>query len=806
MVFRFDIATASSADSARWKPGTWDWDRFVKRCKAVHRTHETVKEYAAMNRTQQSKIKDIGGFFGGLLSGVKRSRESVIHRQLICLDADYADPQLWADWQMIYGHSAVIYSTHKHTPEQPRYRLCIPVDRPLDSNEYEPVARRIAETLGIEQFDVTTYAIERLMFWPSASADGAFFAADLDTDLLRVDEVLASYRDWRDVSQWPIGSRETTAVLRDLKKQQDPLEKEGIVGAFCRTYTMTECLTQILPDYYEPCDVEDRYTYRNGTTAAGLIVYEDKYAFSHHGTDPASGKLCNAFDLVRLHKFGTLDETSPASTPTHKLPSQIAMETFASKDKEVAAMIAEERFRQAGEDFAEALDETGEEANTDWVKKLEVDRRGDFVTNVENIELILLNDPHLRGQFGMNTFAYRFEVLGKLPWNPAASRRLWSDDDWSGLRAYMQKEPYRLERSPKLDDAMGAIKPIIGFNPVKDYLKAQRWDRKPRIERLFIDYQGAEDTLYVRTVTRKMLIAAVARVFDPGCKFDYVLTLVGPEGKGKSEMLKRLGGDWFTDTFSFHMLSGGNGKQAIEAIQGMWIVEIAEMAGLRKAEVEAAKGFIASREDYFRPSHARESVSRKRQCIFIGTSNNFAFLQSANGNRRFWPVEIFMQDPLKDVWEDLTPDEVGQIWAEAKHYYNSMESLYIGEEVEEMARQKQQLHEEKDDRREAILRYLNILLPADWELLTPYERRNYIESANEADARPGTIVRNRVSAAEVWQECMGGELKNMNPQNTRPIHNILRSLDGWEPMHSKTDIKNYGTQRAYRRKMAFETA
>lgn len=812
MGFKIEIATASSAESVSWKskPGGWEWEAFVAKCSKTHRTHETAREYAAMSKDQKGKAKDGPCFIGGLMSGRRRTRTSIVHRQLICLDADFASTTFWEDYMLIYGNTALAYSTHSHTADAPRMRLIIPLDRPVDVNEFEPIGRRIAEQLGIDQFDNTTYQVNRLMYFPTTSKDGAFVFEHTEGSLMSADEILATYANWKNIDEWPVGSRESRNILREVKKQQDPLEKDGVVGAWCRTHPMTETLDNILPDFYEAGDMENCYTWRHGSTSNGLKVFDDKFAYSFHGSDPISMTLRNSFDLVRIHLYGNLDEAVPKDTPTSKLPSQAAMEEHAAKDPECSYAIAKDRFRNAGEDFAEDLldQETGEVTKVpfdeDWIGKLEVDRKGKFVTCVENLELILLNDPHLRGHFGMNTFASRFEVLGKLPWNPAAEHRPWTDDDWGGLRGYMQKEPYKMERTPKLEDAMSTIKPLIAFNPVRDYLDSLRWDGKPRLDKLFIDYLGVEDSVYSRTVTRKTLLAAVYRIFQPGVKVDNVLTLVGPEGKGKSEIPKRLGGEWFSNTFSFHMLSGGNGIRAIEQIQGIWIVEIAEMAGIRKAEVEAAKGFISAEKDYYRPSHGRETAMRKRQCIFIGTSNNVEFLQSANGNRRYWPLEIYMTIPVKDIWQEFTPDEVNQVWAEAVHAYQQGEQLYIGREVEEMARKKQRQHEEKDDRREAVIRYLNVLLPADWDTKTIHERRIFIESQGEPNFKMGTEVRTQVSAAEVWLECFGGSLKDMSTQNTKPIHNILRGLEEWEPMKSKTDLKYYGTQRGYTRKMSVE--
>ena len=195
---------------------------------------------------------------------------------------------------LIYSCAAVLYSTHKHEPDAPRYRLIIPLDRPVMSDEYQAIARKIAGLLGIENFDPTTFQPERLMYWPSTSKDGEYMFQEQDGKFLCADTVLNSYRDWRDSSEWPVSAKVDKIIQRGMAKQGDPLEKNGIVGAFCRSYTISEVIDEYLPKIYESCTVDGRFTYKEGSTAAGLVVYDDKYAYSHHGTDPISGKLCNA--------------------------------------------------------------------------------------------------------------------------------------------------------------------------------------------------------------------------------------------------------------------------------------------------------------------------------------------------------------------------------------------------------------------------------------------------------------------------------------------------------------------------------
>jgi putative DNA primase/helicase len=316
-----EIAVGSSRRETRWKNGKITWHSLVEKLSKVHRTHETFAYYQTAPRDTKDKIKDIGGFVGGYLTGGVRKSSAVAYRTVITLDADMASPELWATFQLLYGNAACLYSTHSHSPEKPRYRLVLPLNRHCTPEEYQPIARRIAGDLGIEQFDNTGFQDERLMYWPSCAKDGAFQFESQDGPAVDVDEVLASYTNWRDVSEWPVSERVREMIKHGQKKQGDPLEKKGIVGAFCRTYDIEQAIENFLNDVYEKTDFEDRYTYTGGSTSGGLIVYDGKFAYSHHGTDRISGQLCNSFDLVRLHLFGEQDGAAGGDTPIEKRPS-----------------------------------------------------------------------------------------------------------------------------------------------------------------------------------------------------------------------------------------------------------------------------------------------------------------------------------------------------------------------------------------------------------------------------------------------------------------------------------------------------
>lgn len=785
------IATGHSAGSLKWSNKQWKWSDFVERLKTTRHTEETFKEFMAASKEDQSRIKDIGGYVGGYLRGGKRSISSVGHRQLATLDIDFAHLDFWDDFTLTYGCAAVLHGTHKHSDLSPRYRLLVPLSREATPDEYAAVSRRIAGTLGIDLFDDTTFEVNRLMFWPSTPKDVEYYFEFQDGPWIDVDAVLASYIDWKDTSLWPTADKKIRDLAGAVQKQQDPLEKKGIVGAFCRTYSITEAIAFFLKDEYSPTMQDDRYTYNKGTTAGGLVIYEDAYAYSHHGTDPCSGKTSNAFDLVRIHKFGHLDVEG---SKTQRPKSFAAMEDFARADKEVKKTLASEILQEANyqyfkDDLEEPANVEGDQDQIEWMSHLEADSKGKYLSNASNISIIFANDALLKDVFRRNEFDGKRYVFRTLPWRKITAPEPIKDVDLSGLRNYIERI-YSISGTLKIDDSLALEFEKQSFHPIKDYLRSLTWDGISRIDNLLIDYFGCLDTIYSREVSRKFLLAAVKRVFIPGFKYDNVLTLVGDQGTMKSSFFKKLGREWFSDTFMTVQ-----GKEALEQIQGSWIIEVAELAGLRKAEVEAVKHFMSKQQDEFRPAYARSSEVYKRQCIFVATTNKRDFLTDPTGNRRFWPIEVIKERRVKNVWLDLEAD-VDQIWAEAMHFFKAGEVLYLSDEAEEMARQEQRKHSETDEKRGIIEDYLNSRLPEDWGEKDIYERRDYL--ANPDKIKKGKL-RDIVCIAEIWCECLGRDRDSMDKYKTREINDIMRSLEDWDYHNTTKNFGAYGKQKYYSR-------
>lgn len=780
-----DLALGKMARSRAWKNTKTQWSDFVQRLSETSKTNETYKEFMSANKAEQSQIKDVGGYVGGYLRQGRRKPENVVHRQILTLDIDFANSDFWEDFTFQYDNAAVLHGTHKHSDESPRLRLVMPLDREVSPDEYVAISRQVAGLIGIELFDNTTFETNRLMFWPSTSSDMDYYFESQDGPWLVADEILDSYVDWRDSSAWPTAQSKLDEVHATAKKQEDPHEKRGLIGAFCRAYTIMGAITTYLPEDYVEAG-EGRFTYTKGTAAAGAIVYDDKFLYSHHGTDPTGGQLCNAFDLVRVHKFGHMDGDSK-----ERKNSMRAMEELAAKDERVRALIASESMEAAKYEFSEDEPTEAEEDVYEWMKELEVDGKGKYLSTATNINLIFANDIRLKKLFRQNDFDGKKYVFDSLPWRKIRKPEPIKNVDFSGVRNYIESI-YGIAGNLKIDDSLTLEFERNIFHPVREYLNDIEWDGEARIDTLLIEYFGAEDTLYTREAIAKMLVGAVGRILRPGIKFDLVLTIVGEQGEYKSTFINKLGKEWFSDTFmTVH------GKEALEQIQGAWLIEMAELAGLKKAEIESVKHFISKQEDVFRPAYARASERYPRQCVFFATTNEKNFLRDPSGNRRFMPISTNAAKVTKNVWDDLTGSEVNQIWAEAVVRFKGGEQLYLSREAEQIAKLEQKRHSETDERSGLIEEFLNIPLPKNWKAKDIYERRSYL---NDPLSKHDGELREFVCVAEIWCECLAKEKQDMDRYKTRDINEILKSLDDWQQSKSTKNFKHYGKQKYYFRK------
>lgn len=788
------ISIAGSRKATFWPKTDMLWSDFTERLKTPIRSPETYAEYLTMNKSQQAELKDVGGFVGGTFLHDRRKASYVEGRDLVTLDMDNipnggTDDVLKRVGGLLCG--AVVYSTRKHSAYAPRLRVVIPLDRTVSADEYEPIARKLAGILGVEFCDPTTFDASRLMYWPSCCSDGEYIYQVYDHPFCSADGILQMYGDWRNIAEWPQVPGADAIEKHRLARQENPLEKQGIVGAFCRTYTVPEAMAKFIPGIYEETNVPGRYTYTGGSTQGGAVVYDgDMFLYSHHATDPCSGQLVNAFDMVRLHKYGHQDDMAKPDTPTNRLPSFASMLRTAQEDPETKRTHLHDQFGASPDPVAQVeVSETPEGNDDGWLDFLELDNKGFVKKTINNVTTVLEHDPVLKGKVVVDEFAACGLLMGPVPWDPYAEKRRWTDVDDAGFYRYMESR-YGITGRDKLDAGLLIVSNDHKINDVREYLLGLSWDNVKRLDTVFIDYLGAEDNLYTRTVTRKSLTAAVARALEGGVKFDYMTILAGDQGIGKSTLLATLGKEWFSDS-----LTTFEGKEAAELIQGTWINEIGELTAMTKQETNAVKQFLSKTHDIYRAAYGRRTEKYPRRCVFFGTSNDDEFLKDYTGNRRFWPVDVGIHTPTKNVWEDL-PGEVDQIWAEAVMAYRLGEKLYLPKDVEALAKEQQEAHRESLSKEGIIREFLNKKIPKNWYSLDLLARRQFLNGNLKVD-ESDLVMRWRVCSGEIWQECLGSDIKYMKRTDSIEINNIMRNMKGWKKDKSTQRYGAYGVQRGF---------
>lgn len=792
---KLQISTAGTRKATHWPKSEIMWSEFAEKLKTPVRGTETLEQYLALPKSQQDDLKDVGGFVGGTFAGDRRKAANVTGRDLITLDLDNIPVGQTEDILRRVdglGCAAVVYSTRKHSGYTPRLRVIIPVDRTGTADEYEPAARKLASLIGIEFCDPTTFEASRLMYWPSCSSDSQYVSEIYDKPFCSLDGVLGMYGDWHDISQWPQVPGSEAIERRRLAKQENPTAKRGIIGAFCRTYTITQAMEKFIPGMYEETVVPGRYTYTGGSTVGGAVVYDgDLFLYSHHATDPCSGQLVNAFDLVRLQMFGDKDNDVKEGTPVSKMPSFVMMSRLAQDDPNVSDLLSKERYEQAREAFQTPEQGTSSVPDYDlsWLTKLTKDGNGRYEKTINNAVIVLENDPLLKGKIVTDEFASCGMVLGRVPWDQRDEKRRWTDVDDAGFYRYVEVF-YGLTGREKLDHALMIVSAQNKINDVKHYLQELKWDGKPRVDTLLSDYLGADDTPYTRAVMRKSLCAAVARAVIGGVKYDYMPIFTGPQGIGKSTFLAILGKQWFSDS-----LTTFEGKEAAELVQGTWINEVGELSAFTKQETQVIKQFLSKTEDIYRAAYGRRTDKYLRRCVFFGTSNDSEFLKDMTGNRRFWPVDVGVNPAKRSVWKEL-PQEVDQIWAEAYVYWAAGEELYMPKEIEELAVEQQETHREASGKEGMIMSFLDRPVPENWEQMDVIKRRMFLSGGMHVER--ALHVRDKICAVEIWVECFGGDPKYMKRSDSMEINNIL--LHGkWQRIKTPRNFGPYGPQRGFTR-------
>lgn len=788
---KYSIAVGNSCEAKFWANEEVIFDELCQRLSKTKYTSETIEQYKHFNKEERNKAKDNGGFVGGKLKGTKRGVSEVLFRSMLTLDLDKAKLGFIDKFTAESKYLACLYTTHSHTKEEPRCRVIVPLSRDVTPDEYNAIARLFASQFGIEQFDACSFRIAQLMFYPTTPKDGEFIFKKIEGKVLNPDEFLADYPMWHDISTLPLTPDELPKNnVQRRRKKKDPTELKGVIGAFCRAYTVQEAIETYLSDVYEPTDKSNRYSLKSADSKGGLIIYDDKYAFSHHATDIACGRELNAFQLVMLHLFGSDNNDAVKK-----------MKEVARDDERVRTQLILDN----GEfDEDEINDDSQSESPIvskakpvkDWISKLSIGIDGAIENTSKNLEIILENDKNLQG-FAYNELSNRVEVTGRVPWDRPKDNRFWREADESQLRLYIDKK-YIEFKERNFEVAFNSIVDNRRFHPVRDYLDSlPKWDGVKRVEEVFIKFLSADDNDYTRAITKKTFAACVARAYHPGTKFDSIPVLDGAQGIGKSTFIKYLAGEeFFSDNLS---LTDMNDKTAAEKIQGNWLIEIGELSGMKKADIEKVKSFVSTTDDKYRASYGRVVESHPRQCVIFATVNGDGrgYLRDITGNRRFWIVKC-NQTLQKRMWDENDKNYRDQFWSEAKEIYESGEELYLEGSLLDIATDYQNEALEQDERVGIVEQYLNRLLPKNWHEMDLYKRRSFL-NGDDFICEKGTIQRTEVSNAEIWCECFGKSQSDLKSNDSYQLAAIMKQIGGWERTSNIKKQPIYGRQKIYKK-------
>lgn len=742
-------------------------------------------------------IKDQGFFIGGEVnvSTMRKSLDSIVNRTLITLDIDKPKhnedgsiEDVWQKFKSAFPNTqAIRYSTIRNTKENPRYRIVIPLSRQLLSRDFTLVSKYLANLLGRENFDKTTHDYSRVMFLPTVCKDSIYEFEYQGTSPLQVDLLLAEAQKHIEELA-PSTSKE--------KEYKNPLDKAGIVGAFNRVYSITDAIDNFLLDVYSPAMNFDknnpRYRYKlaDAKSLPGARVYDNNTLFySAHDTDPAVGKQLDAFNLVKLHKFND---------------NFLEMKEFSNNIPEVQ----EELHKNS------RLVDTPEE----WKNLLILDKNANIKDTMFNLQLIFLNDKGLDMLFRLNTLTFMIEVNRDMAEAIDGARdrkgRSLEDADLTDVRIYLETCETPIKTSKQnVVDMIASVARLNKYHPVKEYLESLQdsWDGVKRVDTIFTDYLMVKDTPIMRAMARKVLAAAVHRVFVPGIKWEGVPVIWGLQDSGKSTFIQKLYKsspydkdvqNWVNNT----AIDYSNMDKAIERTKHFWGIELAELASntMSNFSNEQMKAFISADRPVTRIPYDRFPLTFDRTQIFWGTTNTWLYISDQTGARRFLPIDCGSETETEkfECLRRINNMPVDMIWAEVMTYYKD-EPLFFTIEQREALNQLRLAHTEESTFETILSKFVTSKIPMNWDDKSPMERRDYFITGGVP--REDIYDRKYITLSEIAYEALGKPLSDLNRKQVREIETTMFNI-GWVVAsyriksiygESKTFISRKGGAKSY---------
>lgn len=424
--------------------------------------------------------------------------------------------------------------------------------------------------------------------------------------------------------------------------------------------------------------------------------------------------------------------------------------------------------------------------NSDWKSNLMRNVTNNAVkNNMQNLELIFYNDPKYKNKIEFN------ELTQMITFN----RQDWRDVTENRIKLDLEKSYALYTSIDSINQMCSIIADDHSYHPIKEYLNNVKWDGVQRIKTVFSDFLGAANNIYTQAVATITFVGAVARIFQAGVKFDTCTVFVGKQGAGKSKFIGKIAvnSEWFTDGVTTF-----DGKDFYESIQGKWIIELGEGTAFQKSIKERCKQAIASQQDNYRKPYGRNPEIRKRQCVFLGTTNNYDFLKDETGDRRYYPIDVNILNATKSIDNDLTNDYIAQLWAEAVQLYKNGQNIYIKDSnILALAEQEQRKHFDESPLQADIYNFLEIPITTSWYNTSLEGRRIHIRNCQKGDTTAGAYKRDRISVKEIVCELFGYELNQ--PIERKMSLDIARTLTalGWSKNGKKMWLDIYGSQWIY---------
>lgn len=748
--------------------------------------------------------KNARSYLPSELRGHHRSGDNVIGRSVITLDLDGASAEGFTELLSYLDDVAVLWhTTFSHSPQKPSYRVLIPLDGMVTPDVYTRIVREIMRAVPQAAIDAASATPSQIMFTPAAKDESLYeYGSELNRPL-------ASGALFQSAPDSPEG-----VVSLGRVRKKDPLTLKGIAGEFCKHYQDLDELIEVFKLPYERVGSRFRYIHADKSSAPGMSPLPDAplLYFSNHGSDPASGRAQNAFDLVRIHKFGALDAGYEGAV-IHS-PSYLAMKNFLATHEGFRQRRADAAYGNvarpdvasipltASEDVstltqepeptveAEEDEELGS-GSLDWTSQLiRHEKTLQVEDRIENYDLIFMNDTIFKSLWWNVRGDYE-AIMGEDYDLRDGSPPQVNNADVSGLKDHIERQ-YQIRRvtRQRVDDLLGRVRRERRIDPVKKYLQSLTWDGIPRLETCL---PGAEDTPYNRMVAKRALLGAVARAFKPGCKVDQSLILFGGQGVGKTTWIERMARGYTAS------LGDIQNKDTLISASRSWIMVSDEGHALNNADFNELKDFLTRQRDVYRLPYDRSATEVPRRWVVWGTTNDPMMLRERDGNRRFLIVDVLEQMDF----DKYTPEYVDQVWAEAVALYQDGERPVLSPAEEALAEQARKSHTMEDNLVATITEALESPVPLAWERMSMPERIQWLQdkSMGTEDKSAPAAPRSFITPAAVWVEIMRKSLPDMSLRDQNRITAALVSLTRKGVLvqeEGRQRVGCYGSQTVFR--------